>query len=136
MYTTYNIFDDMLKLRDVFDDFFQSGRTTGRSGNFPYINLYEEGDNIEIRAVLPGVESKDIDIQLTQDSIVIAGERKSDLKDKPYIRKERDFGEFKKSVKLPYNVDREKINASLKDGILKIVLTKSEDARPKKIAIK
>jgi len=135
MYTAYNILDDMIRLRNVFDDFFTNTGTASRS-DFPYVNLYEDGDNIELRAIIPGVESKDIDIQLTQDGLIITGERKSDLKDKPYIRKERDFGKFKKSVKLPYSVDREKINASLKDGILTVTLTKSEEAKPKKIEIK
>lgn len=136
MYYTNDIFDDMLRLRNIFDDYFESPGYQVRRAEFPYVNLYEEGDSIEARMILPGVKSEDIDIQLVQDSLIISGERKSDLEDRPYIRKERDFGAFKKSIKLPYGVDRENISASLKNGILYVTLTRSEQARAKKIEIK
>jgi HSP20 family protein len=135
MYTTYDIFDDILNLRNVFDRFFQE-MPVRRSVEFPYINLYEKDDTVEIKAVFPGVKVEDLDIQLTDSSLVIEGERKSDYVDKPYIRREREFSKFKKSIKLPYDVDRDKISASLKDGILTIKLVKSESAKPKKIEIK
>jgi len=66
----------------------------------------------------------------------LEGEKKSDVQDKPYIRKERAFGKFKKAVKLPYRVDGDKIEAGLKDGILTVKLAKAEEARPKKIEIR
>jgi HSP20 family protein len=135
MYTTYNIFNDVLNLRNVFDRFFQE-IPIQRRFDFPYINLYEKDDTITVKVMVPGVKTEDFDIQLTDTSLVIEGERKSDYADKPYIRKERYFTRFKKSVKLPYDVDRDKISASLKDGILTITLVKSEAAKPKRIEIK
>jgi HSP20 family protein len=135
MYTTYDVFDDILNLRNVFDRFFQEIPIQKRV-DFPYINLYEKDDAITVKVIVPGVNSEDFDIQLTDTSLVIEGERKSDYADKPYIRKERYFTRFKKSVKLPYDVDRDKISASLNDGILTITLVKSEAAKPKKIEIK
>jgi HSP20 family protein len=135
MYTTYDVFDDILNLRNVFDRFFQE-IPIQRRVDFPYINLYEKDDAITVKVIVPGVKSEDFEIQLTDNSLVIEGERKSDYADKPYIRKERYFTRFKKSVKLPYDVDRDKISASLKDGILTITLVKSEAAKPKKIEIK
>jgi HSP20 family protein len=135
MYTTYDIFDDVLNLRNVFDRFFQEVPIRRRV-DFPYINLYEKDDTVTVKVMVPGVKREDFDIQLNDTSLVIEGERKSDYADKPYIRKERYFTRFKKSVKLPYDVDRDKIGASLKDGILTITLVKSEAAKPKKIEIK
>ena len=132
LYTHYLV-DDIFNL-DSFLNNFRSGSYYRR--NFPYINLYEKEDTVVIKTVIPGVKAEDIKLELVNTSLVIEGERKSDLEDKPYIRKEREFGKFKKSIKLPYQVDREKINADLKDGILTITLEKSEDAKPKKIEIK
>lgn len=136
MLRSYDFFDDVLELRSLFDDFFDRSRTTGGRIEYPYINLSEKDDKIEITAVMPGVKPADINLQLTQDSLIIEGERKSDIQEKPYIRREREFGKFKKSIRLPYAVDTNDINAGLKDGILTIKLIKSEEARPKKIAIK
>ena len=134
MYTTYDIFDDVLNLRNVFDRFFQE-MPVRRSVEFPYINLYEKDDAIDIKAIIPGVKVEDLDINLADNSLIIEGERKSDYVDKPYIRREREFRKFKKSVRLPFDVDRDKINADLKNGILTIKLVKSEAAKPKKIEI-
>ena len=72
---------------------------------------------------------------LFRSSLVIAGEKKADYEEEPYLRKERFFGEFKKSIKLPYRVNHQSIRADLKDGVLTITLEKSEDAKPKKIEI-
>ncbi len=82
-----------------------------------------------------GVKTENIDIHLINDSLVIEGEKKNDYEDKPYLRKERQFGPFKKSIKLPYRVDPNKIAADMKNGILMIRLSKSEEAKPKKIEI-
>jgi HSP20 family protein len=137
MYTTYNLFNDVLNLRDVFDDFFRRvPSSTSRRIEFPYVNLYEKEDEIVIKAILPCVKSEDINVQLIDNGLVIEGERKIDYADNPYIRKERVFGKFKKSIRLPYDVDSNKISATLKDGIMTIKLVKSEAAKPKKIAIK
>jgi len=137
MYTTYNLFNDVLNLRDVFDDFFRRVPSRGaRRIEFPYVNLYEKDDEIVIKAILPCVTSEDINVQLIDNGLLIEGERKIDYADSPYIRKERAFGKFKKSIRLPYDVDSNKINATLKDGIMTIKLAKSEAAKPKKIAIK
>jgi HSP20 family protein len=85
---------------------------------------------------MPGVKAEDLNVELKDRSLVIEGERKSDYEDKPYLRKEREFGSFKKSVRLPYDVDRDRIRASLSNGIFTITLEKSENAKSKKIDIK
>jgi len=136
MYTTYDIFNDILEMRNVFDDLFVETPLNRRRFDFPYINLYENGDLIEIKALAPGMKSDDISLQLIDNTLVIEGEKKIDYADKPYIRKERTFGKFQKSVKLPYRVDANNIQATFKDGVLLVKLAKSEDAKPKRIEIR
>jgi len=132
---TYNIFDDMVKLRSVFDDFFTEKRDHEGNTEFPPIRISEEDDSITIYAVMPGVSAEDTDIQLADNSLFIRGEKKEDYDNHPYIRRERFFGEFKKSIKLPFRVNSGEVKADLSDGILRIRLTKSEEAKPKKIQI-
>jgi len=132
---TYNIFNDMIKLRTVFDDFFEQKPGYESSREFPPVQINEGNDQITIKALVPGISSENIEIQLVDENIVLSGSKKEDYENQQYIRKERVFGEFKKSIKLPYRVKHDEINADLANGVLTISLTKSEDAKPKKIEI-
>jgi HSP20 family protein len=132
---TYNIFNDMIKLRTIFDDFFDQKPGYEASREFPPVQIKEADDKITINALVPGIQTENIDIQLVDDSLVISGTKKDDYDNHPYIRKERLFGEFKKTIRLPYRVKHDEIKADLADGVLTINLSKSEDAKPKKIDI-
>ncbi|HOO72464.1 MAG TPA: Hsp20/alpha crystallin family protein [Spirochaetota bacterium] len=132
---TYNIFDDVLELRNLVDNFFRDVPARGRSGEYPHVDIYENDAAYEVRAILPGVKPEDVSVELADNSIIIEGEKKRDYSEHPYIRKERDFGKFKKSVKLPTRVNSGNVQAEMKNGILFITLTKSEDAKPKRIEI-
>lgn len=136
MYTTYDVFDDVVNLRNLVDRFFTEAPAVRRNVEYPYVNLRENNDEVVITALLPGVGVDSLNIQLIDNSLVLEGDKKSDVQDKPYIRKERVFGRFQKAVRLPYRVDGDKIEAGLKDGILTIRLAKAEEARPKKIEIR
>lgn len=135
MYTTYDIFDDLLGARNWFDRFWTELPRGSRIVDTPYLNLYEKDDNLEIAVLAPGLKVEDLNIQLVDNSLIIEGVKKSDYEDKPYIRKEREFDAFKKSVRLPYRVDAANIKATMKEGILTIKLAKAEEAKPKKIQI-
>ena len=136
MFTTYDIFDDVFKLRNMVDDFFKDNPASrNRALEYPYANVFEKNDQLEIRALVPGVVKEDLKIELNNNNVVIEGTRKNDTVDKPYIRKERTFGTFSKTIRLPYAVKQDAINASLKNGILSVTLEKSEEAKPKKIDI-
>ena len=132
---SYNIFNDMIKLRTLFDDFFDQKTGYESSREFPPVQIKEGNDIITIQALVPGIVAENIDIQLIDDSIVISGEKKEDYENQRYIRKERLFGEFKKTIRLPYRVKNDDIKADLVNGILTVILSKSEDAKPKKIEI-
>ncbi|MBN2403565.1 MAG: Hsp20/alpha crystallin family protein [Spirochaetes bacterium] len=135
MFTTYDLLDDVADLRNWFDGFFNERPYLGRRADYPYVNLYENNDDIHVAVIAPGVKAEDINLQLINNRLTIDTEKKSDYLDKPYIRKERNFGAFKKVVELPYRVDPNKIEASMKDGILTVKLTRAEETKPKKIEI-
>ncbi len=133
---TYDIFDDIFNLRDTVNSFFNDYTGRWRSREFPNMEIYEGKDELEIRALLPGIKAADLNVHLVDNNLIIEGEKKNDYEDNPYIRRERQFGSFKKSFTIPYRVDANAISADLTNGILHIKLQKSEDAKPKKIEIK
>jgi len=132
---SYNIFNDMIKLRTLFDDFFEQKPEYKSYREFPPVQIKEGNDTIKIHALVPGISAANIDIQLVDDSIVISGDKKEDYENQRYIRKERPFGEFRKTIILPYRVKNDDIKADLVNGILTVILSKSEEAKPKKIEI-
>ena len=130
----YNLFDNMFQLKDIFDDFFRDAAYETAAG-MPPVRVSSTEDRITVKALVPGIEPEDLDMQVIEDNLIISGEKKADYADKTYIRKERRFGGFKRSIKLPYRVNTESVKADLINGVLTITLQKSEDAKPKKIEI-
>jgi len=104
----------------------------------PAIDVYEEGNNIIVEAEVPGVDPKDIDIEIEKKTLRISGkmEKKEEVKEKNYYRKEIKSGSFERTVSLPSEVKEEEIEATMKDGILRIILPKQKTSSPKKIEIK
>jgi HSP20 family protein len=103
----------------------------------PAVDIYEEGHDIVLKAELPGVDPKDVDIRLENNVLSLRGQRKAenDVKKESYHRVERSYGTFSRSFTLPTVVDQSAIKAEVKDGILKVVLPKREEAKPKQIEI-
>lgn len=124
MYTTY----------DVLNDFFCGFPVTEYPSDYPRINLYEKDNTFEIHALLPGFKADDVSVELMDGSLVVEAERDRDV-ERQYVRDERGFGKFKRTFRLPHSIDRESITASMTNGVLVVTLTKSEEAKPKKIEI-
>ena len=104
----------------------------------PEIDIYENDNSFFIEADIPGMNIEDIKIDVQDRMLTIKGEKKfkeKTEKDK-YIRVERSYGSFFRSLSLPMNVDSDKIEASYKDGTLRLNLPKTEQAKPKQIEIK
>ena|SRR5437867_4130191 len=103
----------------------------------PAVDIYEQENNIVIKAELPGVDPKDVDIRLDNNILTIKGERKfdNDVKKENYHRVERAYGVFTRSFTLPSGVDPNGIKAEYKDGVLRLTLPKREEAKPKQIQI-
>lgn len=112
------------------------GLNWAEEDRFPKTNLYEEGDFFEIRAEVPGIGKEDLNVKIQGNYLEISGTRKSHMPEKYSIhRTERDITSFSRSFTLPADVDSEKVKATLENGILTLVLPKSEAAKPRQIAI-
>jgi HSP20 family protein len=107
------------------------------SGWTPAFDLYEDKDNVYVRAELPGMRKEDIDLSMHNGSLSISGERKNDekLKDAEVYRAERFFGRFQRTITLNTPVAVDKVKAQYKDGILSVTLPKAEEAKPKQIDV-
>jgi HSP20 family protein len=99
----------------------------------PSIDVLTEGDDVVVKAELPGMKKEDIDVSLTQDTITISGEKQKEEKveKKDYHSIERSYGSFKRSFSLPSEVQTEKASAKFKDGVLEIRIPKTEEAKKK-----
>ncbi len=99
----------------------------------PSIDIYEEGDEIVVKAELPGMKKEDIEVNLTEDSITISGEKKKEEKveRKGYHRHERSYGSFARSFSLPSEVRTDDAKGEFKDGVLEIRIPKTEEAKKK-----
>jgi len=103
----------------------------------PAVDIFEQDGNIVLKAELPGVDSKDVDVRVENSVLTLRGERKLDneVKKESYHRVERAYGSFSRSFTLPSVVDTEKIKADYRDGVLRVNLPKREEAKPKQISI-
>lgn len=129
-------------LYDLYDDFFRLNREferlmrgTNTRKSFPEVNIYEGKDKYMVLAKIPGVDKKDIQISIRDNSLKLAGEIKSKDSNKTYYLAERANGKFERNFMFDENIDAEKISAEFKNGVLTIDLPKSEDAKPKVITI-
>jgi HSP20 family protein len=120
-------------------------RTFGEEGDLwsvdritPSLDLAESNNAVEVRVDIPGMEAKDIDIQVNANVLTVSGERKEEReeKGKTYHRVERRVGVFSRSVTLPCPVKEDAVDAQYKNGILTIKLPKTEEAKARKIAVK
>jgi HSP20 family protein len=103
----------------------------------PAVDIYEHEGHLVLKAELPGIEAKDVDIRLENNVLTLRGERQLDreVKRESYHRVERSYGTFSRSFTLPSVVDQEKIKAEYKDGVLRVTLPKKDEAKPKQISI-
>ncbi|MFP3866847.1 MAG: Hsp20/alpha crystallin family protein [Desulfobacteraceae bacterium] len=104
----------------------------------PSIDVSESADQVTVKAEIPGMDAKDIDISLSGDLLTIKGEKKSEREEKEenYHLIERSYGSFSRTVRLPVGVEADKIDASYKQGVLTITCPKKEEVKAKPIQIK
>jgi HSP20 family protein len=116
-------------------------RGTGQlltSGTFvPPADIYEDEHNITLKLEVPGMEEKDLDVRLENNTLTVKGERKFDREEKEenFHRIERRYGSFVRSFTLPNTVHTDNVTASYENGVLKIVLARRAEAKPKQIKV-
>jgi HSP20 family protein len=103
----------------------------------PSVDIFENDNEVIFKAELPGMNAKDIEVRLENNVLMLKGERRfeKETKEENYHRIEREYGTFSRSFALPSAVDADKVSAEYKDGILKVMLPKKEEIKPKPIKI-
>lgn len=104
----------------------------------PAIEIYDEKDEVVVKAELPGMKKEDLEINLSGDNLTIKGEKRKreEVKEKGSYYSELSYGSFERSIEIPVKVISDKIRASFKEGILEVRLQKSEEAKRKEVKIK
>ena len=139
----YSPLSDLVSLRDAMDQLFQESfiRPSGSSGLAGQIampvDLWETKDAYHLRADLPGLTPDDITINVTGDTVSLAGETKaqSDVSNEGWLRQERRTGKFQRAFTLPVQIDANAVTATFANGVLDLVLPKSEAVKPKTVRI-
>ena len=140
-------FRDMVAVQDrlnrIFDDAVRgnprgSDEDSALDGRWaPSVDIFEHEGNLVLRAELPGIDPKDVDVRVENNVLTLRGERKfeSEVKREKYHRVERAYRTYSRSFTLPNVVDTEKIKAEYKDGVLQVTLPQREEAKPKQIQV-
>jgi len=139
-------FRDLLSLQDRMNRLFDEsarGAARGREEEWatgtwaPAVDIYEQGGDLVLKAELPGVDPKDVDVRIENNVLTLKGERRADneVKRDSYHRVERSYGAFTRAFTLPTTVDTTKVKADFKDGLLRVVLPKREESKPKQVQI-
>jgi len=131
------------RMEEMFEDFFR--RPFGRPWwptlprlfeereLVPSVDIFEEGDDVVVKTELPGMAKDDIEVNLTDNTITLSGEKKKEekIEKKDYYRLERSYGSFSRSFTLPADVQTDKAKASFKNGVLEVRIPKTEEAKKK-----
>jgi HSP20 family protein len=142
--TRWDPFREYTTLQDRMNRLFQDslgheGReeSLSTSGFAPAVDVYEDEHNVTLKIEVPGIDEKDIDVRVENNTLIVHGERKFEKEEKEenYRRIERQYGNFTRVFSLPNTVDSESITADYDKGVLKIRLAKKAEAKPKQIKV-
>lgn len=133
-------FREIETLRRQFDELFEElsgGRRESEMTWAPAVEIQDTDDHLFLRAQIPGIEPKDLDIRVTRDAVYIAGEHRSENKaeEKGYFRSEFRYGKFERAIPLPVPVQNELVEADYKNGILTLTLPKVQEAQRRVVRI-
>jgi len=136
-------FRDMMILRDkmnrLFEDVYSGREDQGLLQGIwaPSVDIYETETDLVLTAEVPGIDEKDIEIRIEDNTLTVKGERKleKETKEENYHRIERSYGSFQRSFALPAYVDHDKVQAEQQDGVLKITMPKKLEVKPRKVKI-
>ncbi|MEK6589825.1 MAG: Hsp20/alpha crystallin family protein [Nitrospinota bacterium] len=138
-------FKDLLSIQErmnrLFEDNFFRTRGLGEEltkGTWtPAVDIYETQQDIVLKAELPGLDQKDISVEVRDNTLTLKGEKKfeKEVKEENYHRVERSYGTFQRMFTLPDIVQQDKVTAKFKDGVLEIILPKEEKTKPKLIKV-
>jgi HSP20 family protein len=129
-------FDPFQQLRSELENFSIASPRFAAGRVFPALNIWEQGDELFAEAEIPGVKSEHLEISVVGNELTIKGQRQDAAEDgAAYHRRERGVGAFTRVVRLPFEVDTARVQATLRDGILLVTLPKADSAKPRKIQV-
>ncbi len=139
----YNPFRDLRAMQEQMNRLIdlawnrESGEDIREGAWQPPVDIYEDEQSVIIKAELPDVDQKDIEVKIEDNTLILRGERRQDetIKKENYHRIERYYGAFQRSFALPLTIDREKVKATCERGVLTITLPKREESKPKQISV-
>ncbi len=127
------------EMNRLFDSFSTDGSPMERTNSafVPLAEMQETTDAVKLKLEVPGIEAKDIDIQVTAEAVAISGERKSETKteEKGMTRTEFRYGTFRRVIPLPVRIQNTNVTADYKDGILTLTLPKAEEEKNKVVKV-
>ena len=126
------------RVNSVFRDFNESGDSALTTASFvPAVDVYEDPQKVVLKLEVPGIEEKDLDIRVENNTLTVKGERKLDKEEKEenFHRIERRYGSFYRAFTLPSTVSTENVEANYNAGVLKLELKKKAEAQPKQIKV-
>ena len=129
---------EMAGWMDTARPLFGGASSTFRPEVYPPLNIYDDGETFIVRAEVPGVDPKNIDVEATGDTLTLRGERTLPEAgaNASYHRRERDAGQFRRAFTLPKPIDNSKVMASCTNGVLEVRLPYAEEAKRRKITVK
>ena len=142
--TRYDPFREFISLQDRMNRLFRDPRgAEGQDESLtstafaPPVDVYEDDHNLTLKLEVPGIDEKDIDVRIENNTLTVHGERKFEKEEKEenFRRVERQYGSFTRSFTLPTTVDAENVQAHYDKGVLKIALPKKAEAKPKQIKV-
>ena len=141
--TRWEPFREFVTLQDRMNRLFRESYPEGREETLttstfaPPVDVYEDEHNITLKIEVPGIDEKDIDVRLENNTLTVHGERKFEKEEKEenYRRVERQYGSFTRTFTLPNTVDAENVTANYDKGVLKVQLAKKSEAKPKQIKV-
>lgn len=138
-------FRDMMTLREAMDRLFEESFVSPRRREWPApaegalaLDMYETDDHVVVKSSIPGVKPEDVEINIKGNILSISGETKEEeeVKEENYIRRERRYGAFSRSLALPEGINADEAEAEFEDGVLKLTIPKAPEAKPKTITVK
>ncbi len=134
---------EMVSLRNAMDRLFEDSfvkwaRPLDGDTVTPAVDIFETGEKLGVRASLPGIKPEDVDISITPEGVVIKGEtmEEKETKEKNYVRRERHYGTFERTIALPKGLKIDKAEATMENGVLTLEIPKAEEEKPKTVKIK
>jgi HSP20 family protein len=144
MFTRYDPLREFVTLQDRMNRLFRDPRgPEGQDESLtttafaPPVDVYEDEHNVTLKIEVPGIDEKDIDVRIENNTLTVHGERKfeTDEKEENYRRVERQYGSFTRTFTLPNTVNHDNVQADYDKGVLKIKLAKKAEAKPKQIKV-